>query len=98
MSENSDSPVFKDGTKVSGFGTRPTTFRCLWLIHPYITFQQCLETYEQLKSRDHEEESGKQEMTYGHGGISHFMGIWRNAVAELEGGYHDLSFSLGLTQ
>ena len=53
------------------------------------------ENIEQLNSRDHIEESGAQEMSYGRNGTPTSWAL-ENAVAELEGGYRCLAYSSGL--
>ena len=96
MSKNSDSPVFKDGTKVVVSGRDPQRFGGMVNPPVYHVSTVLAETYEQLKSRDHAEDSGKQEMTYGRRGTPTSWAL-ENAVAELEGGYRSLAFPSGLS-
>ena len=96
MSKNSDSPVFKDGTKVVVSGRDPQRFGGMVNPPVYHVSTVLAETYEQLKSRDHAEKSGKQEMTYGRRGTPTSWAL-ENAVAELEGGYRSLAFPSGLS-
>ena len=96
MSKNSDSPVFKDGTKVVVSGRDPKRFGGMVNPPVYHVSTVLAETYQQLKSRDHAEDSGKQEMTYGRRGTPTSWAL-ENAVAELEGGYRSLSFPSGLS-
>ncbi len=96
MSKNSDYPVFKDGTKVVVSGRDPQRFGGMVNPPVYHVSTVLAETYEQLKSRDHAEESGKQEMTYGRRGTPTSWAL-ENAVAELEGGYRSLTFPSGLS-
>ncbi len=96
MSKNPDLHVLREGTKVVVSGRDPQRFG--GMVNPPVFHVSTVlaETFEQLKSRDKAEESGKQEMTYGRRGTPTSWAL-ENAVAELEGGYRSLSFPSGLS-
>jgi len=96
MNKNPDSPVLRDGTKVVVSGRDPQRFGGMVNPPVYHVSTVLAETYDQLKSRDKAEESGKQEMTYGRRGTPTSWAL-ENAVAELEGGYRSLTFPSGLS-
>ena len=68
MSKNPDTSVLRDGTKVVVSGRDPQRFGGMVNPPVYHVSTVLAETVEQLKSKDHAEESGKQEMTYGRRG------------------------------
>ncbi len=96
MSKNPYSHVLREGTKVVVSGRDPQRFG--GMVNPPVFHVSTVlaETFEQLKSRDKAEESGKQEMTYGRRGTPTSWAL-ENAVAELEGGYRSLAFPSGLS-
>ena len=96
MSKNPDLHVLREGTKVVVSGRDPQRFG--GMVNPPVFHVSTVlaETFEQLKSRDKAEESGKQEMTYGRRGTPTSWAL-ENAVAELEGGYRSLAFPSGLS-
>ena len=96
MSKNPDTSVLRDGTKVVVSGRDPQRFGGMVNPPVYHVSTVLSETVEQLKSKDHAEESGKQEMTYGRRGTPTSWAL-ENAVAELEGGYRSLAFPSGLS-
>ena len=96
MSKNPDTSVLRDGTKVVVSGRDPQRFGGMVNPPVYHVSTVLAETVEQLKSKDHAEESGKQEMTYGRRGTPTSWAL-ENAVAELEGGYSSLAFPSGLS-
>ena len=96
MSKNPDTPVLRDGTKVVVSGRDPQRFGGMVNPPVYHVSTVLAETVEQLKSKDHAEESGKQEMIYGRRGTPTSWAL-ENAVAELEGGYRSLAFPSGLS-
>ena len=95
MSKNPDSTVLREDTKIVVSGRDPHRFGGMVNPPVYHVSTVLAETVEQLKSMDHSEESGKQEMTYGRRGTPTSWAL-ENAVAELEGGYRSLAFSSGL--
>ena len=95
MSKNSDSPVLREDTKIVVSGRDPPRFGGMVNPPVYHVSTALAETVEQLKSWDHYEESGKQEMTYGRRGTPTSWAL-ENAISELEGGYRSLAFSSGL--
>ena len=96
MSKKLDSSVLRDGTKVVVSGRDPKRFGGMVNPPVYHVSTVLAETYDQLKSRDQEEESGIQKMTYGRRGTPTSWAL-ENAVAELEGGYRSLTFPSGLS-
>ena len=91
MNKNPDSRFLKDGTKVVISGRDPHRFGGMVNPPVYHVSTVLAETFQQLKSRDNAEDSGKQEMTYGRRGTPTSWAL-ENAVAELEGGYRCLAF------
>ena len=96
MPKNTYSQDLRDGTKVVVSGRDPQRFGGMVNPPVYHVSTVLAETYEQLKSRDNAEISGKQEMTYGRRGTPTSWAL-ENAVAELEGGYRSLAFPSGLS-